>query len=403
MQSFRDLFELYISHDSKSSLQKIEDAIKEKCENFKFYPLENFDLVYLYRQARIFNLQSELQINLNSDYYKYKQEKIIKLLSIVFFKINDVTKQMFEYNDSSNKFTFENFLCFLAIYSLENQRFQYEIIRMMVELFDSQSIKLFAQYHSALLIEDNKPVEEIYSILLSTYFEYEQIDDVMTHLLCLMKSNLIYTNEQNREKFTNLSNFVNYIDHCLTHKSKCFYLVANECSNNFKNSAFFDFSIVSLQYYKIIETEIKNKLLLPCARKINGPEHSFGGKFYIRKNEEKFNFLSLEKIHNISSYACDYVSSNKKYDEFFNSLFKECKSNILYLQFFRDITSENFRNKYRNPPAHTEPLNGEALDEMITIFESFIVNLSKLKTDELDEPQRPKIIDFILKTPTISG
>ena len=210
----------------------------------------------------------------------------------------------------------------------------------------------------------------------------------------------------------------------LPEKCRNFYIIAESLMQKLDSSLFVDYSICSLQYYKIIEIEIKDLLIKPAIPK-EVDDAFFQDIFNIiklkcNKNNkvEWINRLTLDKIHYLAIWLVECFSNKEKYNLLANStktFIKQISEKISVISPFAyiiDCTHEEMLKLYRNPPAHTKPASRdnaiEAKEIMFGLLDQFYwCYYSKDKTmplfgsfgfHEINQEPAKDSDDFIQKT-----
>lgn len=401
MLSFKNLFQEYLIGNNKNNKQLIEEEIQKKMNSNDFYFGENCEMIFLYRQARTFNIQSKIPFNEYSDYYKEKREKILQFLSLIKGKtISGDSINFFVYNQKTQRINIGSFLCVCATFGVKNKTFNNTIIDEMKRLFDIASLSEYAFYFLSVAKEENVIVPITIKTILDFTFNAKQKQNYIDEFLYL-QNNCENINDKNvKSDYFDIS-IIDYSESMLTDRSKCFLLLADACVENLVSTSFFDFSIITLQYYKVIEVELKEKIIKEAIKETTQEKVFFSNNNkYIKKGEKEFKFLTLEGINTIFEEAITSLqkTTNDNSNSFYSCLLNVCNNDIRYLTYFRDITSANFRNRYRNPPAHTDPSPAEYAKEIKYIFASFIDNLRKILKKDDSEPTRFNVIDKVLKS-----
>lgn len=401
MFSLKNLFQEYLINDNKNNNQLIEEEIRKKINSKYFYFGERCEMIFLYRQARTFNIQSKIPFNDYSDYYKEKREKILQFLSLIKWKTNSGDSiNFFVYNQKTQRINIRSFLCVCATFGVKNKTFNNYIIYEMKRLFDIASLSEYAFYFLSVAKEENVIVPLTIKTILDFTFNAKQKQNYIDEFLYL-ENNCENINDKNVESDYFDMSIIDYSEYMLTDRSKCFLLLADTCVENLVSTSFFDFSIITLQYYKVIEVELKEKIIKEAIKETTQEKVFFSNNNkYIKKGEKEFKFLTLEGINTIFEEAITSLqkTTNDNSNSFYSCLLSVCNNDIRYLTYFRDITSANFRNRYRNPPAHTDPSPAEYTKEIKYIFASFIDNLRKILRKDDSEPTRFNVIDEVLKS-----
>lgn len=161
--------------------------------------------------------------------------------------------------------------------------------------------------------------------------------------------------------------------------------------NKLESFGWNDAGSVSLSYYKILEIEYNNKLIKPTISKLN-----------LNQMDKLFNEINSKHHKNRWKKIIDNIKSSSNFElgslyYFFKFLDEERTPDYKLINYFKDILFLHFneegkkafqegninepisyvnREKYRNPPAHTEYLSFEAAKECINLVDKTIINLS---------------------------
>ena len=394
MFSLKTLFYRYLEDDSQEAI--IADLVKKRLQSNPSFLHKNKDeLIFLYRQARIYNIESKINFIGRTEAYQNKRLKIIRFFKMIVFE--DISFSSFEYNEDKDEFVFRSFLIFLVVLALEDEQLIEDFLDQTFYLLDPESASEFCLHYVHIAKEDNKKIPEIIKIVLKTNVNETQYN----HYFEYMNNNLysFKTDEAIKFRYYLAFEILNCINFCFTNKSKGFLLLAYELNESLSFSTFSDFSIVSLQYYKVIEVELKDKFIRPIFEKINWGKFYYG-KRYCLMSDFNYNLFTIGDICIIFDEAiCYFTNRNiksieKTNQKFYKELFRLLNNKIDYLIFMRDIISEPFRNLYRNPPAHTEPLQKDHIDDLKNLFYAFVGNYRKIYL-KIDEP--PLVSQTVLK------
>ena len=397
MITYRDLFFHYLESDAYD--EQIEKTLKEKTLERDFSFDNELELIFLYRQARIFNIESELEISSNSPNYLRKRKKVLRFFAFLDIADSDGL-HLFSYSEENKTINMRGFLLLCSWYSFNNNDYIKGLLNEMAPLYDAESLSEFLLHFVELAMMKKRKVPEIVKIALDMNVYREQFANYFDY----MDSNLIdQCDDVERHRLSFLFCNINFIRFKFSNKAKSFLLLADEMYNALSASTFADFSIVSLQYYKTIEVELKNFFIIPALANIKSGILEVGTvNFQMRYFSP--NKLTLGNISVLFDKAIDYLengnttSCSEANVLFYKNLVSVCNLNVEYLRFFRDITSQKFINRFRNPPAHTEPLAQEEISNVERIFMNFVDNLRCVSLNISDKPDRFKIVDIILNS-----
>ena len=290
------------------------------------------DYLFLYKIVRLYEVQSQLDL--------------IKAT----IKEKKKTKRAYDFYQALHlEFSSTYIAEILFQLSKHSQKKRDEVLDQMFDLFDYRSISLIFD-----LIHENQdiPIER------STY-QGNLAQDLST---------------------------IEFLDQNATNESKTYLLIANELKKMFDSTTIYDYSLISLQYYKVIEIEIKDKII-KYAFENSGLDML---KFKRDKNDKKpFKYLklsniseklndvfTLEVINHVLVQTSNYVNKRGvdcfENRPFYDQIFKILGSNEDSLNYLIKITNKEHRDKYRNPPAHTKPLTKKTTTECKEILNCFV-------------------------------
>ena len=114
MITYRDLFFHYLESDAYD--EQIEKTLKEKTLERDFSFDNELELIFLYRQARIFNIESELEISSNSPNYLRKRKKVLRFFAFLDIADSDGL-HLFSYSEENKTINMRGFLLLCSWYS----------------------------------------------------------------------------------------------------------------------------------------------------------------------------------------------------------------------------------------------------------------------------------------------
>ena len=337
------------------------------------------ELLFLYRQARIYNIESELGLPSSPE----RRERVLN-----FFErlgLNSGGEQLFKmFKYEKEKDTFDNggFISFYIFYTYKHKNLLELFFKEAIKLFDTESMIKFCVTYVTMAKERKLAVPYCITSLLEK-LPCELIDkDVVSYAIGNKA-------EENVDETKLLFRYLNafYINSYFTTKSKSFLVLADELYSNLKKSTFADYSVVSLQYYKVIETELKEKLIKKATNEIKSGR-LYVGKKYFKMKDFDYSTMALGEISSVLEDAINYLDNGHscfnecEYSintDVYENLFKICQKKIGFLEFYKDITSTPFRQMFRNPPAHTEPLPERYIPAVEAIFKCFVSNIGNIQ------------------------
>lgn len=145
----------------------------------------------------------------------------------------------------------------------------------------------------------------------------------------------------------------------LSNLAKCFYVMGLVFMDEFDKTPFLDYSVASMQFYKVIEVELKDKIIDPILEKIDFQifiDYLKQDRISIPVNKES---ITLGSIYHIFRWVLKHWDDKELLDKQVN-LIKNFKSKFnndkRYIKEIQTIISQDNLDKYRNPPAHTKTL-----------------------------------------------
>lgn len=362
--SFKSLFECYMKVCSTYKKDKLQDflicIIRERI-HLQFTPS---DALYLYEIVRIYNINDYLGFGWNYDRY----EMIHLILSIpgYYFEHN-----VFQLNEKSDQIKYDEYIDLLG------KRFEVDPVDFLCVALDLCDF-VFLKNYSKKFCND----------MIGKYDEYDSfvkkwIVTLMGYIIfsgncknsCLERYKSFYSihssdllDNEDKTIIENRSKEVIYLQR-LNNECKNFYTIAERLRDVLDNSFIVDYSVVSLQYYKIIEIVLKNILKDSLNDESIDKDYIFkdiADVVGFRKNsnsEYKSNWiekLTLEKIHHFfKDFFVNHLDSkdyliSRSSKSFINNISKHFVSARAYT-YIIGCTQQKALSKYRNPPAHTKP------------------------------------------------
>ncbi len=249
----------------------------------------------------------------------------------------------------------------------------------------------------------------IYTLLTDNYFnqlkcraiyEVYHLKDILFEFL-KQNNNIDSLIEEVNKKFIHIptittSNNLNSLKELISIRSVCcdksitFFTDGTKMMKFYNENNFFDYSAVSLQFFKVIEIELKEKIMKFCAKDLN-PEGLYKG---ITESEDllkyKVDFLSRLELgkmryilRNVKSLMYDIRKDieveyyNKEVEVFYNRLIS-LFMNVKTINFYLDILHNNCVDLYRNSAVHTGIVSYERAYESVVITKLFLKNIKQL-------------------------
>lgn len=152
----------------------------------------------------------------------------------------------------------------------------------------------------------------------------------------------------------------------LPNKAKSMYFTLPSLYDALSQSATFDYGIISLQCYKIIEITTKDIL---------------SDMLKDKSNEEIYDMLdeNLRGIYKREKFSIDYLEIGKIYVLLKNSLYNDDELSLIIKEYFEDLLEDyisyicpEYINNFRNKPAHGEYLVEEQATKALGLLDEFI-------------------------------
>lgn len=382
MENIEEYYSRFISEPSSERQAQIIQEMKNKAVAI----LSAVNLLRLYRIARLSNEQIQIFKELNSETFRVKLKRTKEFFKHIkdIYHISPESDSTLDECRFPSSFAVNNCLEIMAMESFGSEK---HYINYFLKTYDSFGLQEFTHQYMKIAMFDDRliPTEIKLAIKYNPHKEfYESFEKyIESHT-----TNSVEEDKQLIEKIKNC-----YFAETLTDKSKIFLLLSQELEDVLNKSPFADYSVVSLQYFKVIELELKNRYIKPALKSSNGSFRTINSTLFDKdklNNEWAFNkAFALGTLHKIFVQTKEWYEQNDLKEGYcYKTLFKLIHENPEYLSYFIDITSQKSLDKYRNPPAHIKPLSKEEADEAKVVFYSFICNLRKLTEDAKELPTK---------------
>lgn len=183
--------------------------------------------------------------------------------------------------------------------------------------------------------------------------------------------------------FYDVINLTCLIDSCLMDESKYFYVNGMYINKIIDESSFMDYSIISMQFYKAIEVELKRRFIHPALIGINFDSL----KRCISLNVKNVENITLGNINYMFKWLFtnwdNNITTNVDEINFKNKLKKMFNFDKRYVNELKTIIDSKNLDKYRNPPAHTRTMEYSYAEEShkTFIFFVYLINMISAKID----------------------
>lgn len=330
------------------------------------------DILYLYELARIYKLNKNMNIKTP------KNDIIYKIFCIINqSEANKLCKllgpQMVVFNENED-ICYDNLL-FSAIITYHSINNFFILLRKSIYLFDNESIiNMFKSIIkkiglSKIKKSSNDSFKRIIFVLcdICRFFEFEpniesQIEDYFQSY-----SQEYQYNDETESIMKNIRHMFLMLNN-LDARSANFLYLAKFIKDVIDNLPTADYSICTLQYYKVIEIEIKKRILYETIKNLNDELifEDIKQRKIIPLNYYSIDWIesiSLGNIHFLLKDYCKYIENkhykrnnkcsletSKFYDNIY-SLIPDYKVITMLL----NTTHNSMIQKFRNPPAHTNP------------------------------------------------
>lgn len=372
-----DLYDTFIDETlGKLMSNTIPDIKKEELmSKLSFYLVdiaEKHDykdiLKILHSNIKIFSIANiGLQAGVNHFKKDFIIETIIPLFESYFEKPLGSKDNWCIYKDGC--FDFKNLIHYCIALSKENYLEELtKLITIFITYLDKTYLKYTYLYASKVLelknILENEPRDynetKIKYLLscLGVYYETNNYKkDKMLDFIEFYQKNLLIAMLDLGDIFSFNEIIKNsiFISGNMTPLSRCFYVSGIYLIEMMEKTAFMDYSISSMQFYKVIENELKDKVINPVFCNVDFQslkEHPFK----TIKNLESITLGNIRYIFEWLLHDWDNKVVNSDLDKIKNVLKQKFNDDKRYVEEINILISQHNLNKYRNPPAHVKTL-----------------------------------------------
>lgn len=409
---FKTLFSLYLESNSIDERKNIYQAL------LKVNKIVEEDLLEIIKYCSLYN-RSYLQIKSSSDHTLFNSDYLnnLKIIINVFIEVLHKIDSKQEYiTEDNNEYDYFD----IIIYYLKQSK-DYDILfNRTYEVFNLcvwNDLKVFYKVLYVFLTD-----EVFYKLKTNIIYEMFLFKNMLFNYLSKSNSNIelimkqINSNDYSlditpSDNFIKLKELIEIRSVC-SDKSLTFFADGYKMMSLYRANNLFDYSAVCLQFFKVIEIELKEKIINHCSYDLN-KENLFLGLEYLNLTVYHQDFLTkieLGKIRNIlrKIKTIMYDIRNEKEVEFFNEDIKIFYTrlialfiNVKTINFYLDIISHRVVDLYRNSAVHTGIVSYERAVEALNITTIFLKNVSQLnysfKLSNVINLKHQDTPDFILE------
>ncbi len=363
--------------------------------------VDEIDVLTIIKYCSLYN-RSYTQIKMSNDHTLFNGDYLNNLKILIHLFIDKLVKfdskslyiteedEQFDYIELIVKF-----LCnFKENISVDNKFINtlYSKTYQIIDICLWNDLKMFYKLVYFYLTDVN--FANLNSIINYEMFLFKK--DLLTYL---DNSNNIYEIEKSMLKDTKIHSLTpNYfklrelfeIRKVCSDKSLTFYNDASIMLDVFKKNNLFDYSTVALQFFKIIEVEFKEKIIMNLSKDLNKQNlfeglsevvllNSYNDKFLERLEFGKIRYI-LRQVKNFlfdkkNDKEILYVNEDTK---IFYTRLMYLFGNIKNINFYIDILNQRVIDLYRNSSVHTGIVSYERALESRVLTDTFLNNLSNL-------------------------
>ena len=411
----KELVDIYINtKDDLESEQKLKEILS------RMVLKKDFDFIYFYELSAIYRINRNLGIE---DEYKNRRiKKILTEFNLRFIKYYSKFGTDFYYDgaicfNEEGEIAYVNLLSFLIAH-LKFKDFGI-LLKTIFELADSNSLLLASKPFLSNNVLNNpkwysQNSEFINNITFLCFIHqcFDAASDGEQRIASKMVEEYwkkIFPERQRSQLCLFLYNFM---------EQSRMSSIATNCwaqgvvlLKQAEMAPFTNYGYISLLFYEIVEIEIKQWILLPVVDGLNRNNIFEDLKRIIRKTNYKNNWIEDLQLGNINFIFREYIQFvmgvNNDYSFDTQQMFQRLRvllyePKLAYYLFI--ITHDRMLKKYRNPPAHTEPLNRNDAVEAKKVVKYFLLIMSYINAvDDGDDgepisiPNYPLVDEIITK------
>ncbi len=386
---YTKLFKFYLELKDKDIKKYI---FKNLC-NVK--NIQEVDLFEVIKYCSIYN-RSYLQIKHANDHTLFNSSYLNSIRIII-----DIFKEKIDQFDSSVEYIVDNETSYeyfdLIIYYLklfkEDKLYSktYEILNLIV----FNDLKVFYKLLYTYLTDNHffnikcLVVNEMFHLKDILYNYLSKSNDI-TNIKKIIEERFVHIpTTTGSENFHKLKQLLEIRSVCCD-KSVTFLYDGYQLMNFYKENNFFDFSAVSLQFFKVIEIELKEKIVNHCSYELNKQNLYYGLSELLNLNNFQEDFLSKLELgkmryilREVKTIMYDIRNENEvnyfnKEIEVFYQRLVSLFMNVKTINFYLDVLNYKTIEMYRNSAVHTGILSYERANQAIEITNVFLKNIKEL-------------------------
>jgi hypothetical protein len=167
------------------------------------------------------------------------------------------------------------------------------------------------------------------------------------------------------------------MDISLSNLARYFYVMGMFFIEKIDETSFMDYSLSSMQFYKVIEIVLKDKIVVPLLKNFDLNLIIEKAKLPLKLNVESMTLGNIRYIFQwiIKNWDLNNITDNRE-KEYLISAKNIFNNDKRWVEEIIIIISQNNLDKYRNPPAHTKTLEYEYANESNKICVLFLYMIS---------------------------
>lgn len=386
---FEKLFKFYLESKDLNEKKYIYKNIS------KVTKITETDIFEIIKYCSIYN-RSYKQIKFANDHTLFNSTYLSYIKIII-----DLFKEKLEQLDNNNEYIAES----------NNEYDYFDLITYYLKLFKEDNIyEKSYEIFNIIVFNDLKIFYKILFLLLtdkhfttmkcSFIYEMFHLKDILLNYLSI-SNDITILKKEIEDKFihiptvTGSSNYHELIQlleirNVCCDKSVTFLYDGYQLMNFYNENNFFDYSAVSLQFFKVIEIELKEKVLNHCIYELDKKNLFYGLSEIMKLNnfyEDFISKLELGKVRYLLKHVKTLMYDIREENEitYFNSdteiFLKRMISlfvNVKTINFYLDILNSKVVELYRNSAVHTGILSYERANQSVEITKVFLKNIKEL-------------------------
>ncbi len=387
--NFKQLFSLYLKSNSLDERKEIYQFL------LKVNKVVEEDLLEIIKYCSLYN-RSFLQIKNSSDRTLFDSDYLnsIKILIDLFIdRLHQIDSKQEYIIENNHEYDYIE----LIIYYLKQSSSNEVLFKRTYEIFDLCVWNDLKVFYKVLYIFYTD--QSFYKLKTDIVYEMFLFKDMLFNYLEKSNSNMeeiikqINKNDYSLDiipskNFADLKELIIIRSVC-SDKSLTFFSDGLKMMSIYRTNNLFDYSAVSLQFFKVIEIELKDKVIYHCSKDLN-TENLFNGLSYLNLtcyNSEFLTKIELGKIRyilrKVKSIMYDLrqdneiVYANSDIEVFYKRLVS-LFINVKTINFFLDVLSYKVIDLYRNSAVHTGIVSYDRAQESFLLTKVFLKNISKL-------------------------